>query len=129
MTGGYRVFIKYLKRRLQPSLRVAALFLAAALVLGLFVGGAQPIAVGLVPSPWDKLVHAAVFALMAGAIDYASGLRGKRMVLLSFCCAVMLGALDELHQIYLPGRSADLGDLAADALGAALGSVTLLRRR
>jgi len=123
------VFIKVLKRRLQPSLQVAALLLVVGLPLGLFIGGAQPIAVGLVPAPWDKLVHAAVFTLLAGAVGYASGLRGRRMLLLSFCCAVTVGALDEWHQAYLPGRSAGLDDLAADAVGAALGAAAVLWRR
>jgi VanZ family protein len=32
----------------------------------------------------------------------------------------MVGALDEWHQRYLPGRSAELLDLAADALAAGI---------
>ena len=104
------------------------MLLAIALPLGLFVGGAQPVAVGLVPAPWDKLAHAAVFALLAAAIGYASGLRGRPMLGVAFCGAVAVGALDEWHQMHLPGRSAGLGDLAADALGAALGAAALLWR-
>lgn len=110
-------------------LQVAAALLVVGLPLGLFVAGAQPVAVGLVPAPWDKLVHAAVFAVLAGAIGYSSGLRGRRMLLVCFCSAAAVGALDEWHQMYLPGRSADLDDLAFDAFGAALGAAALLWRR
>lgn len=110
-------------------LRVAAVVLAVGVPLGLWVGGAQPVAVGLVPPPWDKLVHASVFALLAACIGYASGLRGVRMLLLAVGAAVAVGALDEWHQVYLPGRGAGLDDLAADAVGAALGAWAMHVRR
>nr|WP_255631966.1 VanZ family protein [Rhodoferax sp. U2-2l] len=96
--------------------------LTVGLPLGLWVGGAQPVAVGLIPPPWDKLAHACVFAVLALCIGYASGWRGRRLWLLAFGGAVTVGVLDEWHQASLPGRSAGLDDLAADALGAALGA-------
>jgi len=108
--------------RWRRPLRLAAALLAVALPLGLFVGGAQPVAVGLVPAPWDKLLHALVFAVLAAAMGYASGMRGARVLLLAFCGAVLVGMLDEWHQMYLPGRSAGWDDLAADAVGAGLGA-------
>ena len=37
--------------------------------------------------------------------------------------AVGYGVTDEFHQMFVPGRSATLGDLALDTLGAALGLV------
>ena len=114
--------------KLQRVLRWAAALLAIAVPMGLLVGGAQPVAVGLFTPPWDKLVHACVFALLAGAMGYASGLRGARMVLAGFCAAMAVGVADEWHQIFLPGRSAGLDDLAADAIGAAAGAIALLAR-
>jgi len=119
--GIFDVFTTFLIKQ-QRALRVLALLLAVGLPLGLFVGGAQPVAVGLIPSPWDKLAHASVFALLAAALGYASGLRGARLLALAFGGAVAVGALDEWHQSTLPGRSAGLDDLAADAVGAALGT-------
>ena len=82
-------------------------------------------AVGLVPVPWDKVVHAAVFAVLAAAFGYASGLRGWRMVAVAIGGALGVGMLDEWHQMFLPGRSAGLDDLAADAVGAAVGAAAL----
>lgn len=108
---------------------MVAVLLIVGLPVGLFIGGAQPMAVGLVPAPWDKLAHAAVFAVLAGAIGFASGLDGWRMLVLSFLGALVVGGLDEWHQMYLPGRSAGLDDLAADAVGAALGAVAWLQRQ
>ena len=115
-------------RNVQRALRVGAVMLAVGLPLGLYFGGAQPVAVGLIPSPYDKLVHAGVFAVMAAAIGYASGLRGLPMLLVAWLGGVAVGAMDEWHQMYLPGRSAGLDDLAADAAGAAVGALALLAR-
>lgn len=112
-------------RWLQRALRLAALVAAIGLPLGLFYGGAQPVAVGLIPAPWDKLAHLAVFSLLAGAIGYASGLRGARMWWLAFAGALAVGAADEWHQLSLPGRGPGWDDLVADALGAALGATAL----
>jgi uncharacterized protein YfiM (DUF2279 family) len=102
-----------------------ALVAAAAVPLGLFYGGAQPYAVGLIPTPWDKFAHVGVFGLLAGAISYASGLSGARMWWLGFALAALVGAVDEWHQAALPGRAAGWDDLAADAVGAALGASAL----
>lgn len=116
------MFTNISSRSLQRALRAVAVLVAVALPLGLLVGGAQPVAVGLIPAPYDKLVHALVFAVLAAAIGFASGWRGWRMVLLAFCAALAVGVLDEWRQMVLPGRSAGWDDLAADALGAALGA-------
>ena len=112
-------------RWLQRALRLAAMVAAIGLPMGLFYGGAQPVAVGLIPAPWDKLAHVAVFALLAGAIGYASGLRGVRMWWLAFAGALAVGAADEWHQLSLPGRGPGWDDLVADAVGAALGATAL----
>lgn len=123
------MFINFSSRKVQRLLRWGALGLAVALPLGLWIGGAQPVAVGLVPEPWDKLVHAAVFGVLALAAGFASGLRGWRGAVLGFAVAVAVGGGDEWHQMFLPGRSAGLDDLAADACGAAVGVWVLLRLR
>jgi VanZ family protein len=116
-------------RTLRRGLQWTALLLAIGLPVGLFIGGAQPVAVGLVPPPWDKLVHALVFAVLAAAVGLASGLRGRVMLAVAFCGAVAVGALDEWHQMYLPGRSAGWDDLAADTIGSALGTMLLYGRK
>ena len=122
------MFTNISSRGLQRALRVVAVLVALAVPLGLFMGGAQPVAVGLFAAPYDKLVHALVFAVLAAAMGYASGWRGWRMVLLAFGGALAVGVLDEWHQMMLPGRSAGWDDLAADAVGAALGAWTVSLR-
>jgi VanZ family protein len=125
---GVSVFTKISLRLVQNLLRVAATLLAVGLPLGLYFGGAQPVAVGLFPWPWGKLVHAIVFGVLAAAVGYASGLRGARMVMAGFAASVAVGALDEWHQTWLPGRHGQLSDVGFDAIGAALGASTLLAR-
>lgn len=115
--------------RLQ-MLRVAALVGLLLLVPGLFVGGAQPAAVGLIPSPWDKGVHALLFAVFAVLIGLSMGfarMPRTALLVLAFLGALAIGVADELHQAILPGRQAGWDDLAADALGALIGVWGLVR--
>jgi VanZ family protein len=90
--------------------------------MGLYFGGAQPVAVDLFPWPWGKLVHSLVFGVLAAAVGYASGLRGARMVVVGFVASVTVGALDEWHQTQLPGRHGQISDIGFDAIGAAVGA-------
>ncbi len=105
--------------------RVIAATVLAMIAGGLFIGGAQPFAVNLIPPPWDKSAHFALFALISAAIGLASGRSGARMVLLAVAGALLLGLVDEWHQGFLPGRNAGLDDLLADLLGAIAGALGL----
>jgi VanZ family protein len=71
----------------------------------------------------DKLVHFAAYAglgfLLASVIN---GLQPSwRRYLLAGIILACYGVVDELGQIPIPGRTAELGDLVADGLGAATG--------
>ncbi len=76
--------------------------------------------------PWDKLYHALNFGVLALLIYAASGKAFLAVVLAS-----LYGLSDELHQMTVPGRSADVADLLADTLGASLAVAVahLWRRR
>ena len=108
--------------------RVAVLLLMA-IVAAIFIAGAQPFAVNLIPAPWDKFAHTGIFFLICVAIGVASGLAGARMLVVALAGAVLLGMLDEWHQGFLPGRNAGLDDLAADVLGAMIGVAVLVVRQ
>lgn len=98
------------------ALRAALCFSAAALLVGAVLGGgATPAAVGLVPAPWDKLVHLATYATLG--LLLAAGFSGRRPLLASGL-AFAIGVIDEAMQAFYPGRHADLGDLGADLAGA-----------
>ncbi len=70
--------------------------------------------------PWDKFYHAGNFGVLAGFLYLATGRAWLAVVLAS-----VYGVSDEVHQSYVPGRSADAADWLADTAGAAV-SVLLL---
>lgn len=112
-----------LSKALQRNVRVFASVTVILMGASLYFLGSQPFASGLFPSPWDKLAHVTTFALIGGATGLASGARGWRLVLSCVAGALAIGAMDELHQAYLPGRSASWADLGADLVGGLFGAV------
>ena len=116
----------------MTTLQRLALLAVLALVAGLFVGGAQPAAVGLLPVPWDKVAHATVFAAIAFLLAFSGAGNNRRWLVISVLLATAVGGADEIHQYFLPGRSCDWADFAFDALGAFFGGllyVSLARAR
>lgn len=72
--------------------------------------------------PVDKVGHFAMFAVLGALLAFALHRASVRASLAwPLAAGVLVGVLDELHQRSVPGRSADLQDLLADALGCALG--------
>ena len=119
------VLTLFLQPALSRHLRIVATLLALGIVVSLFLGGAQPIAVDLVPEPWDKLLHGIVFAVLAWALGFASGFHGWRSLSAAFFGSLLIGLLDEWHQLYLPGRQAGWPDFVADMTGSLVGTVSL----
>lgn len=69
----------------------------------------------------DKVAHFG-FAVGLGAVLEAALGRGGRALLV----AAPLVLLEELSQLVVPGRTFDLGDLAADFVGLAIGTWAVL---
>ena len=89
------MLIFFSERVLSRHLRVAGMLLALAIVLSLFIMGAHPIAVNLIPSPWDKLVHGCIFALLTYGVGLASKLQGWQRLVIAISTTLLVGALDE----------------------------------
>ena len=108
----------------SPRWRTAA---PLALMAAIAVASHAPLPVGL-PGPSDKLAHAAVFGLLAALWYWARrGTDGAgRAAATAVALAVLWGAIDEAHQSFVPGRTADLFDLLADAAGAVLAALACL---
>ena len=69
---------------------------------------------------YDKLIHMMMFAGWALAVRY--DFDGRRFrVLVAFMVGLLFSAITELLQILVEGRSFDVFDMAADAMGLMVG--------
>jgi VanZ family protein len=84
--------------------------------------------VGGIPN-FDKLVHLALYGVEAFLLSFAIRWPGREGFSIARTAALVglmavWGVVDETHQSWIPGRSMDAGDVAADVSGAALGALT-----
>lgn len=95
----------------NPFFRLACLAAALISIVEIFWLGAKPVAVNLIPPPWDKAAHLATYLTICFLLWFAANLsRQFYVVLAAFCVA----SADESRQAWLPGRHADWQDLAAN---------------
>jgi len=74
----------------------------------------------------DKMLHFVAYALLGTLFLRAfktSRIKNnvKLMLILSVLCSSLYGISDEIHQYFVPYRSADLMDILADILGSIMG--------
>ena len=75
----------------------------------------------------DKIEHFSAFFILSVLLNLALIFQRKSFVLFKYAALVTIvitlsyGAIDELHQIFIPGRSADIRDWLADSTGVILG--------
>ena len=79
----------------------------------------------------DKIVHCAFFAiggfLLAWFLQRLCGWTGWRLILIVTLAMAVIGAGDEIHQLFTPGRmGSDWGDWLADVAGGLAGAWTFL---
>ncbi len=83
------------------------------------------------PKYSDKIVHACVYFVLAYFFSVAfskSGVR-KYLVAVVIISATLYGITDEIHQLFVPGRYASVGDVVADFTGAFLWSLLALYQK
>ncbi len=75
----------------------------------------------------DKLGHAFLYAglgfLTARCLAPTRGMKTLSLPILATLFALAYGITDEIHQGFVPGRSAELGDIVADAAGGLVGAL------
>ncbi len=76
------------------------------------------------PGNFDKVVHMGVYLVLAFLLHLSMARSGmkKYVFVAAFILASLYGVTDALHQSFVPGRDATVGDALADTLGAFLGS-------
>jgi len=75
---------------------------------------------------WDKGAHFAFYGVtgfLCALWRRESGVSAGRAVVEALLFAAMSGAVDEIHQHWIPGRSMELLDWLADTLGGGAGAV------
>ncbi|MEM9861948.1 MAG: VanZ family protein [Myxococcota bacterium] len=102
-----------------PVAYMLAIFVASSANWGVSIPSAFPLR--------DKGVHFIEYAILAFFCAHAA--RGTwpnrsllRTAAFGALIAVLFGLSDELHQAFVPGRTAELLDLVADGLGAVAGA-------
>lgn len=106
--------------RSSQTLRLLGWGLALAWAVFLFLQSSSSDAGGLLsffPDVSDKVAHAFAYAVLATFLTLGSGRPGLAVAL-----AIVYGASDEVHQAFVPGRTPDVLDLVADAVGAVIGA-------
>lgn len=98
----------------------------AGLMLAIFVASSVPNLDTAPTGVSDKSLHFAAYGVLAVLLLRALSGAAWRGVTLgaaigAWTLAVLYGATDELHQAFVPGRTAALDDWLADAFGAAAG--------
>ena len=73
---------------------------------------------------WDKMCHALAYGSFAMLLWVGVGFRSP---VGNWLAVVTVGALDEFHQLFVPGRDAEILDVVADAVGAAIVTYILHR--
>jgi VanZ family protein len=75
----------------------------------------------------DKGVHFLEYGTLAALLAHAmrnswEHWRTFSVFALALSCTILWGLIDEIHQAYVPGRSSDVRDVIADALGGMAGA-------
>lgn len=71
-----------------------------------------------------KNAHFFAYLILGVLVRFAlgrSGVRGRKGIAIAFAVCVLYATSDEIHQLYVPGRSGQVSDVLIDSAGAALG--------
>lgn len=77
----------------------------------------------------DKIAHITEYSGLGFLMAIGLGVWGEKFSAKAAHCvslAILCGAIDELHQHFVPGRRMDIFDLMADTLGISIGLLMLV---
>jgi VanZ family protein len=108
--------------------RLTAWLPAIAWALVIFTLSAQSRVPGPEVPGFDKVAHFGAYALL-GWLAVRAADRSALPLAVGAVLGVLYGASDEIHQMYVPGRSPDVMDWFADAAGVAAAFFVYTRLR
>lgn len=97
------------------KIRVTAAVLFVFVLIFLYWFAEQPVAVGLIPPPFDKLVHVLMGAGITFLLWFVFAGKGWGFIGI---LVMLLAAMEEWHQTYLPGRVPDFYDFLVASVAA-----------
>ena len=117
-------------RVLRNVARIASLCLAI-YWLAMFTGTHLPGSSLPSISTSDKLLHALAYTGLSFLLAWALPTLGNRLIHVTWAAVIAFayGCMDEFTQLFVPSRSCDIWDLAADCVGIALGLTSYLLLR
>lgn len=93
----------------------------------IFIQSSKPAPEQLPVFPFsDKVIHFLLYTPLGVLFCRAFGTLKSRTwvtIILSVSASILYGASDEIHQVFVPSRTAELSDLLADALGSLFGVI------
>ena len=127
----------YNKKQPIDKLKISAALLVTGLIIAAFYFSSQPASISKLQSGnvlnifkalgfenitmhlVRKLAHFTLFGLIGGASVFAFSfkLSGLIMFRASYLFGTLLGALDEFHQMFVPGRGPQVKDIMIDSSG------------
>lgn len=116
----YKLFLSNKKKFLYLPLGLYWLFI---FILTSIPGKSIPKVLGGV----DKIKHFGAYFVLAFLLSFALKMQNrfpivsKNSVLFTFMITLFYGLIDEVHQIFIPGRYFDWMDLLADVIGSLIG--------
>jgi len=79
----------------------------------------------------DKIEHLTAYFILSIFISLLLLFQNKYMIikkyflLSAFVLCLLYGSIDEIHQLFIPGRQCDIIDLTADTIGIAAGIILI----
>lgn len=101
-------------------MKLLTLFVSILIVIAVLVPGSRLPDVSI--GGYDKLIHVGMFLTWAVAVRFDYNRQPFRYMLV-FLLGLLFSALTEVLQILVEGRSFDVYDMAADAIGLVIGLV------
>ena len=108
--------------RTRGGWAAVAVWIAIQLTLTSLPGAAMPVSIN---HPFDWFGHFGLYAGLGALIARVASLHGwsRRQLIVAAVLISIGAALDELHQLFIPGRDAEFFDWASDTVGAVAGLI------